>query len=748
MGIWSPAAYDALLLEKIKTMLSSHLNSPKYATIRTTYEQFVLDLDVQDEGSKNAIKSLIRVSTLQLVLSLRHQPREREKKESNLAITTRMTSQETVVRRRLLPHSQPGHGTVPEPFLTLDPRSGALLGSTARSSAASTSNEPALQLEAASRAAANAWTTTAASSARATPYHGQRDTSVHAPSGPIISIGTRRSTTGPETSTSTTTTTTRTPRSPRVTGTSDTQTAANDDPRLSWQQFLSESAGGDRSTFETTLGSSSFIPINAPITSSREVIDLPSPTTARDSGYHIVNVPSLPARLAFGPGPTASSSTSGSASASVLPPPPPPRVANLRPPATAEQIWHALFDDVPFPLDDLVHIPFEVFLLSLNEVMDPPIVESTNFSNLCDELQSRDPGFNLRLRGVQRRQSASRLLYELRNVASLGGGGRDQTLSVEEATREDRERDARRREAQTMTADDVGINGEGEDRRRFREEMRGGAREEEDQDEEGESGEEEEEDALMSGPFFDPDFNYDPDMSDSQDDDRTQQEHATTEEDFRDHSSRLRTLLRRGADEWVQEVLRLEERTPGWNDRTENPRGGEEEEEESTTMTTTTTAATSTNTSPPPREAGGECPFVGGTTPRRPTGTISTTGTSAEIAEAAQRANRRIRPLPSRSQIIPSFSSSSTPRWSTTPTTDPIHGSTNTSRRPLRLQRVSGSGQTRWSWSDRVQDGEGEGEGEGEALYPRFGARTMTTGDNAEDDAGEDVYEGSRVFHL
>ncbi|KDE03478.1 hypothetical protein MVLG_06040 [Microbotryum lychnidis-dioicae p1A1 Lamole] len=692
MGIWSPAAYDALLLEKIKMMLSSHLNSLKHATIRTTYEQFVLDLDVQDEGSKNAVKSLIR---------------------------------ETVVRRRLLPHSQPSHPNVAEPALTSAPRSGLLFGPSARTSAAaSTSNEPALQLEAASRAASNAWTTTSASSGR--------ETRIQAPSGPIISIAPRRSTTGAEAATLSTT---RLPRPARVNDATDSRTTLNDDPRLSWQQFLSESTGGDQSTFETTLGSSSFIPIQVPTPSTREIVDLPRPGGHNHNGSASPpsTTPTLRTTVTLRPRP-----------------PPPPRVATLRPPPTAEQIWSTLFDDVPFPLDDLVHIPFEVFLLSLNEVMNPPIAHATTFSNLCDELQCRDPGFNTRLRRIQRGESASRLLYQLRNVANSEGRGMGERISVEEATREDRERERERGRGVAEEAEaDARADDARENVRRFMREAAGN-------DDEDDEDEEEEDNTLRTDPFLDPDFNYDQDMSDPLDGEEEEQV-ANAEENFREYSSRLRSLWRSGAYEWVQEVLRVE---GGATSNTGT-------EDSTPVLEATTTAATSTTVSPPPMVATtreSECPTEG-SSPRRLTLSTSmpTPRSSAEIAEAAQRANRRIRPIPSRAQAIPTLSSyldTTTTRRPTAPATDANTsgpGTMGALRRRLRLDRGpefegDGMGGTRWTWSDRGR--REEGVEEGADAYPRFSTRMVTmteagTGNGRDDDdAGEDVYEGSRVFHL
>ncbi|SCZ92604.1 BZ3500_MvSof-1268-A1-R1_Chr5-2g08022 [Microbotryum saponariae] len=715
-GIWSPAAYDALLLEKIKMMLSSHLNSPKHATIRTTYEQFVLDLDVQDEGSKNAVKSLIR---------------------------------ETVVRRRLLPHSQPSHPpTVAEPALTSDPRSGLLFGSSARTSAAaSTSNEPALQLEAASRAASNAWTTTSASSGR--------ETRIHAPSGPIISIAPRRSTTGAEAATLSTT---RVPRSARSNDATDLQTTLNDDPRLSWQQFLSESTGGDQSAFETTLGSSFFIPNQVPTPSTRENDGLPRPgghnhhNNDNGAASPPSTRPTLRTIVSLRPRPPPPLSLQPRA-------PPPPRVATLRPPPTAEQIWSTLFDDVPFPLDDLVHIPFEVFLLSLNEVMNPPIAHATTFSNLCDELQCRDPGFNTRLRRIQRGESASRLLYQLRNVANSEGGGMEGRVSVEEATREDRERErgrggeGRERERGAAEEAEADTSARADD---ARENVRRFMRETAGNDDEDEEDEEGEDNTLRTGPFFDPDFNYDQDMSDSLDAEEEEQV-ANAEENFREYSSRLRSLWRSGAYEWVQEVLRVEEAGTS-NTGTEDS---------TPVLEATTTAATSTNVSPPPMVATtreSECPPEG-SSPRRSTLSTSmpTPRSSAEIAEAAQRANRRIRPIPSRPQAIPTLSSyldTTTTRRPTPPATDANTSGPATMgalRRRLRLDggpelEGDGMGGTRWTWSDRGR--REEGRGEGADVYPRFSTRMVTmtesgTGNGRnDDDAGEDVYEGSRVFHL
>lgn len=62
MGIWSPEAYDELLLHKVKTLLSAALDNPRRPS-RIGYEQFVRDLDEGHKTNVAAIEAIVYVSS-------------------------------------------------------------------------------------------------------------------------------------------------------------------------------------------------------------------------------------------------------------------------------------------------------------------------------------------------------------------------------------------------------------------------------------------------------------------------------------------------------------------------------------------------------------------------------------------------------------------------------------------------------------------------------------------------------------
>lgn len=63
MGILSPAAWDARLLEKMKLLLQSAINNPRRRGPPTTYEDFVEGLDVRDEASLRVVEVLLYETT-------------------------------------------------------------------------------------------------------------------------------------------------------------------------------------------------------------------------------------------------------------------------------------------------------------------------------------------------------------------------------------------------------------------------------------------------------------------------------------------------------------------------------------------------------------------------------------------------------------------------------------------------------------------------------------------------------------
>ncbi|GAA5902533.1 hypothetical protein JCM8208_006914 [Rhodotorula glutinis] len=63
MGQLSPAAYDALLLEKVKLLLQAAMQSPRRRGPASTYEHFVESLDIRDEASLRAFEVLLYETT-------------------------------------------------------------------------------------------------------------------------------------------------------------------------------------------------------------------------------------------------------------------------------------------------------------------------------------------------------------------------------------------------------------------------------------------------------------------------------------------------------------------------------------------------------------------------------------------------------------------------------------------------------------------------------------------------------------
>ncbi|GAA5896962.1 hypothetical protein JCM6882_007317 [Rhodosporidiobolus microsporus] len=63
MGLLSPTAYDALLLEKVKLLLQAALQNPKRHGPPASYEHFVEALDVNDEGSLRVMEVLLYETT-------------------------------------------------------------------------------------------------------------------------------------------------------------------------------------------------------------------------------------------------------------------------------------------------------------------------------------------------------------------------------------------------------------------------------------------------------------------------------------------------------------------------------------------------------------------------------------------------------------------------------------------------------------------------------------------------------------
>ncbi|ORY61181.1 hypothetical protein BCR35DRAFT_355199 [Leucosporidium creatinivorum] len=66
MGIWSPDAYDELLLSKVKTLLGAVLNQPKRNGTRVSYEQFVKDLDVNHKTNLAAMEKIVYETTVRM----------------------------------------------------------------------------------------------------------------------------------------------------------------------------------------------------------------------------------------------------------------------------------------------------------------------------------------------------------------------------------------------------------------------------------------------------------------------------------------------------------------------------------------------------------------------------------------------------------------------------------------------------------------------------------------------------------
>lgn len=62
MGQLSPAAYDALLLEKVKLLLQAAMQNPRRRGPPSTYEAFVEGLDIRDDSSLRAFEVLLYVS--------------------------------------------------------------------------------------------------------------------------------------------------------------------------------------------------------------------------------------------------------------------------------------------------------------------------------------------------------------------------------------------------------------------------------------------------------------------------------------------------------------------------------------------------------------------------------------------------------------------------------------------------------------------------------------------------------------
>ncbi|GAA5955121.1 hypothetical protein JCM21900_001617 [Sporobolomyces salmonicolor] len=64
MGIWSPAAFDALFLEKCKLLLEAALRNPRRRGGPTSFEEFVVGLDVHDQSSLRAFEVLLQETTM------------------------------------------------------------------------------------------------------------------------------------------------------------------------------------------------------------------------------------------------------------------------------------------------------------------------------------------------------------------------------------------------------------------------------------------------------------------------------------------------------------------------------------------------------------------------------------------------------------------------------------------------------------------------------------------------------------
>ncbi|KPV76809.1 uncharacterized protein RHOBADRAFT_51800 [Rhodotorula graminis WP1] len=84
MGQLSPAAYDALLLEKVKLLLQAAMQSPRRRGPASTYEHFCESLDIRDEASLRAVEVLLYETTTR-------RPRKVRRTDSGPAASTSAT---------------------------------------------------------------------------------------------------------------------------------------------------------------------------------------------------------------------------------------------------------------------------------------------------------------------------------------------------------------------------------------------------------------------------------------------------------------------------------------------------------------------------------------------------------------------------------------------------------------------------------------------------------------------------------
>ncbi|GAA5846594.1 hypothetical protein JCM9279_006755 [Rhodotorula babjevae] len=95
MGQLSPAAYDALLLEKVKLLIQAAMQSPRRRGPASTYEHFCESLDIRDEASLRAFEVLLYETTTR-------RPRKvRRPDPGPVASTSTATSAAATVQPRL-----------------------------------------------------------------------------------------------------------------------------------------------------------------------------------------------------------------------------------------------------------------------------------------------------------------------------------------------------------------------------------------------------------------------------------------------------------------------------------------------------------------------------------------------------------------------------------------------------------------------------------------------------------------------
>ncbi|GJN87888.1 hypothetical protein Rhopal_000843-T1 [Rhodotorula paludigena] len=93
MGVPSPTAYDALLLEKVKLLLQAAMHNPKRRGPQLEFEDFVVGLDTNDESSRRAFEVLLYETATR-------RPRKVRRVEASSSTHAAGESTSTATRRR------------------------------------------------------------------------------------------------------------------------------------------------------------------------------------------------------------------------------------------------------------------------------------------------------------------------------------------------------------------------------------------------------------------------------------------------------------------------------------------------------------------------------------------------------------------------------------------------------------------------------------------------------------------------